>query len=111
MEVNIKARPAYSWCSIFQPYPATVLGDWCVKEGWYKGDYSEIGENFFDHSVLSFSDEHKEQIEVLQKIFAFCVEHQVMPRVEDLSWKRMPKFVHGVMRKIGDKRMFPGILL
>jgi anaerobic magnesium-protoporphyrin IX monomethyl ester cyclase len=111
LEVNIRCRPAYSWVSIFQPYPATELAMYCEKEGIYTGDYSEIGDNFFDKSVLNISDEHKEQIAVLQRIFAFCVEMQVMPKVEDLTWERLPKFIHATMRKIGDKRMFPGIPL
>lgn len=110
LEVNVRCRPAYAWVSIFQPYPATGLAEICEREGYYTGDYSEIGDNFFDKSVLNFTDEHKEQIEVLQRIFAFCVEMQVMPTVEDLSWKRLPKFIHTTMRKVGDKRMFPGIM-
>jgi radical SAM superfamily enzyme YgiQ (UPF0313 family) len=111
LEVNIKCRPAYSWVSIFQPYPATELAIYCEKEGIYLGDYSEIGDNFFDKSVLNIDDEHKEQVACLQRIFAFCVEMQVMPKVEDLNWERLPKFIHTTMRKVGDKRMFPGIPL
>ena len=110
LEVNIKCRPAYAWVSIFQPYPATPLAKYCEKEGLYTGNYSEIGDTFFDKSVLNFDDVHKEQIACLQRIFAFCVEMQVMPTVEDLTWERLPKFIHNAMRKVGDRRMFPGIL-
>ncbi len=110
LEVNIRCRPAYAWCSIFQPYPATELANLCVEKGWYKGDFSEIGDNFFDQSVLDISEEHKEQVACLQRIFAFCTEMQVMPEVRDLTWERLPKFVHEVMRKVGDKRMFPGVM-
>lgn len=109
LEVNIRCKPAYAWSSIFQPYPKTELAILCEKEGWYKGNYSEIGDNFFDKSVLNISEEHKEQVACLQRIFAFCTEMQAMPRVEDLSWERLPKFVHDSMRKIGDKRMFVGV--
>jgi anaerobic magnesium-protoporphyrin IX monomethyl ester cyclase len=111
LEVNIKCRPAYAWVSIFQPYPATELSKYCEKEKIYTGDYSEIGDNFFDKSVLNISEEHKEQVAVLQRIFAFCAEMQVMPKVSDLTWERMPKFVHNAMRKVGDKRMFPNVTL
>lgn len=107
LEVNMKSRPAYSWVSIFQPYPATELAKYCEKEEIYKGNYSEIEDNFFDKSVLNISDEHKEQVAVLQRIFAFCVEMQVMPTIEDLTWERLPKFIHSAMRKVGDHRMFP----
>jgi radical SAM superfamily enzyme YgiQ (UPF0313 family) len=110
LEVNIKARPAYAWVSIFQPYPRTVLADYCEKEGLYTGNYSEIADNFFEGSVLNISDEHKMRVACLQRIFAFCVEMQVMPKVEDLTWERLPKFIHNTMRRVGDKRMFPGVL-
>ena len=110
LEVNVRCRPAYAWVSIFQPYPATGLAEYCKKEGLYSGDYSEIGDNFFDRSVLNISEEHKEQLACLQRIFAFCVEMQVMPKVEDLTWERLPKFIHDTMRRVGDKRMFAGAL-
>jgi radical SAM superfamily enzyme YgiQ (UPF0313 family) len=110
LEVNVKCKPSYAWVSIFQPYPATELAKYCEKEKIYTGDYSEIGDNFFDKSVLNISDKQKEQVAVLQRVFAFCVEMQVMPKVEDLSWERLPKFVHNTMRRVGDRRMFPDII-
>jgi len=111
LEVNIKCKPAYAWSSIFQPYPMTDLAIICEQEGYYTGDYSEIGDNFFDESVLNFPPKQKEQIACLQRIFAFCVEMQVMPQISDLTWERLPKFIHNIMRKVGDKRMFPNITL
>jgi len=111
LEVNIRCKPAYAWSSIFQPYPMTELAILCEKEGWYSGDYTEIGDNFFDKSVLNFDEQHKEQVACLQRVFAFCVEMQTMPKIEDLSWERLPKFVHDTMRKIGDKRMFVGVTI
>uniref|UniRef100_A0A6H1ZVB3 Putative radical SAM superfamily protein n=1 Tax=viral metagenome TaxID=1070528 RepID=A0A6H1ZVB3_9ZZZZ len=110
LEVNIKCHPAYAWVSIYQPYPSTPLAEFCEKEGYYDGNYSEIGDNFFDKSVLNIPNKHKEQVACLQRIFAFCVETQVMPEVSDLTWKRLPKFIHNAMRKVGDRRMFPGII-
>jgi len=50
------------------------------------------------------------QVACLQRIFAFAVEMQVMPKVEDLTWERLPKFIHDTMKRVGDKRMFPGVL-
>ena len=109
LEVNIKCKPAYAWSSIFQPYPATKLALFCEGNKLYTGDYSEIGDNFFDKSVLNISPEQKEQVACLQRIFAFCVEMQIMPKIEDLTWERLPKFIHNAMRRIGDDRMFPSI--
>jgi hypothetical protein len=111
LEVNIKSRPAYAWSSIFTPYPETGLAKICEEQGFYDGDYSDLGDNFFDGTVLNFSAEYKEQVACLQRIFAFCAEMQVMPKIEDLTWKRLPKFIHNAMRKVGDERMFPGVKL
>jgi len=110
LEANIRSRPAYAWTSIFQPYPETGLAKICEQKGLYSGDYSEIGDNFFDKSILNVSDEYKEHVSCLQRVFAFCVEMQVMPKVSDLTWERLPKFIHSVMRAVGDRRMFPGII-
>jgi len=110
LEFNIRCRPAYGWCSIFQPYPGTELGDWCKKEGWYKGDYSEITDCFFDGSVLEFTDEYKEQLVCLQKIFALAVECQVMPEVGELTLENFPKLVHRMLRVVGDRRLYPGMV-
>jgi anaerobic magnesium-protoporphyrin IX monomethyl ester cyclase len=108
LEVNIRTRPAYAWSSIFQPYPGTDLAEFCVDNDLYKGDYSEIADNFFDESVLALDEVHREQVACLQRIFAFCVEMQTMPEISDLSWERLPKFIHNTMRKVGDRRMFGG---
>ncbi len=110
LELNIKCKPAYAWCSIYQPYPGTELGDRCKKEGWYTGDYSEITDCFFDTSVLNFTPEYIEQLEVLQKIFALCVEAKYMPDTKELTHDNIPKLVHKIMRRVGDKRLYGGII-
>jgi hypothetical protein len=86
------------------------LGDKCVKEGWYKGDYSEISDTFFDASVLEFSEERKEQSECLQKVFALCTEVGYLPEVKELTYENFPKLVHKVMRRQGDNRLYGGVL-
>jgi anaerobic magnesium-protoporphyrin IX monomethyl ester cyclase len=110
LEVNIRCHPDYGWSSVFVPYPGTALGDKCVKEGWYKGDYSEISDTFFDASVLEFSEERKEQSECLQKVFALCTEVGYLPKVEELTYENFPKLVHKIMRKQGDNRLYGGVI-
>ena len=110
LEFNIRCRPTYGWVSIFQPYPGTELGDWCKKDGWYKGDYSEISDSFFDGSVLEFDDVYKEQLKYLQKIWALAIECQVMPQEGELTLEYFPKLVHRIMRAMGDRRMYPGVM-
>ncbi len=72
LELNIKCQPDYAWASIFQPYPKTELGERCLKEGVYTGDFSDIN-HFFDTSPLNIS--HKNEVANLQKLFAIAVKH------------------------------------
>jgi anaerobic magnesium-protoporphyrin IX monomethyl ester cyclase len=110
LEVNIRSRPDYGWCSIFQPYPGTALGDYCKEKRYYTGDFSELSDSFFDKSPLNFSDEHREQLVCLQKIFALAVETKTMPMMEELTLERFPGLVHRMMRQLGDKRIYAGII-
>ena len=110
LEVNIRCRPDYAWSSIFSPFPGTALGDECKASGYYTGDYSDITDCFFDKSILNFSEEYKEQTYCLQKIFALAVEAQVMPELDELSTETLPKFIHRAMRRIGDNRMYGGVI-
>jgi radical SAM superfamily enzyme YgiQ (UPF0313 family) len=106
LEFNIRAQPSYAWVSIFAPYPGTKLGDDCLENGWYEGDYSDITDNFFDTSYLNFEPEYKEQLECLQKIFALCVEVGYMPAPSDLRHDNFEKLVHKIMRAKGDFRLY-----
>jgi radical SAM superfamily enzyme YgiQ (UPF0313 family) len=72
LELNIRCQPDYAWAAIFQPYPKTKLGERCVEEGIYKGDFSDIN-NFFDTSLLNI--ENKNEIANLQKLFAIAVKY------------------------------------
>ncbi|MDO8517235.1 MAG: radical SAM protein [Nanoarchaeota archaeon] len=73
LELNRQCQPNYSWVSLFQPYPKTELGERCVKEGVYKGDFSDIGNNFFDQSVIEIPNKN-ERVN-LQKLFALAVKY------------------------------------
>lgn len=107
---NIECQPAHAWSSIFVPYPGTVLGDQCKANGWYKGDYSDISDSFFNKSVLEVSEKQKWQTYCLQKIFSLCVETKTMPGLKDLNYKNLPMFVHRAMRNQGDKRLYGGAI-
>ncbi len=75
LELNIRCKPDYSWVSIFQPYPGTRLAKFCQDNGFYRGDFNDLGSNFFDSSKLNFTDEYKNQLANLQKLFAVFVEY------------------------------------
>lgn len=106
LEFNIRVRPSYAWVSIFAPYPGTKLGDDCLENGWYDGDYSDITDNFFDTSYLTIDHFYRKQLECLQKIFALCVEIGYMPTAEELTHNNFQKLVHKIMRAKGDFRLY-----
>lgn len=110
LECNIKYQPTYAWVSIFQPYPGTKLGDFCIAEGWYKGDYSDISDSFFDTSYLEFNSQYKEQLEILQKVFAFCVGYKYLPTPEELTYKNLPKLIHKITRRKADNELYEGMI-
>jgi radical SAM superfamily enzyme YgiQ (UPF0313 family) len=110
LEFNIRCKPDYAWSSIFAPYPGTMLGDLCVEKGWFDGDYSELSDSFFERSVLNFDELYKEQTYVLQKVFALCAETGYLPKVDELRIDNLPKLVHAASRKLGDSRLYRGIL-
>jgi radical SAM superfamily enzyme YgiQ (UPF0313 family) len=70
--LNCKINPTIAWTSIFQPYRGTELGEYCVNNNLYSGNNEDVADSFFKTTVLNYTDERKEQIEKLQKIFALC---------------------------------------
>jgi radical SAM superfamily enzyme YgiQ (UPF0313 family) len=51
-----KMKPTYSWCSIFQPYPKTKLGELSQRLGYFNGKINNFKENFF-HDPSIFRDD------------------------------------------------------
>jgi len=84
------------------------LGDLCKKEGWYKG--RDMTDSFFETSSLEIPEDHREQLEVLQKIFSLCSDNQYLPSVDELTHKNLPKLVHKIIRKTGDRKLYIGLL-
>lgn len=96
LKVNIELNPDYSWVSIYQPYPGTILGDECISNGWAKP--SDIKASFFEESCLTcFDDKYKGQLKVLQKTWASLVDGHYDPILDTL---------YNNMRKEGDQRLY-----
>jgi len=72
LDLNIECKPAVAFCSLFQPYPKTPLGDLCEKLLIWDGDVDSIGQSFFDASTIK-RDTTKE-FNNLQKWFGLVVE-------------------------------------
>ena len=72
---NIKLGPAMAWSSLLTPYPRTELGEYCVQNGYFDGDYERIRSNYKIESVLVFKDPRElRKCQNLQKLFGITVE-------------------------------------
>ncbi len=75
MRLNAEANVSYAYAFLFQPYPGTELGQFTRQQGLMGGTFDDIGEIAWDRSILRFdSEEHKSQVEHLQRLFALGVE-------------------------------------
>jgi len=75
LDLNIKLKPTMAWSSIFTPFPKTELGEYCIKHGYFDGDFDKIEANPKIGSVLKFKNKkEKRQIENLHKLFGITVE-------------------------------------
>ena len=73
LQFNMRHRVTDAWCSIFQPYPRTALGQYCVDHGFVSDDQlNHCGESFFDESRLNIP--HKAELHALQKLWYFVIE-------------------------------------
>jgi len=103
--VNIAIKPDYAWCSIYQPYPGTVLGDYCYKKGLVRGGFKP---SFFETSPLTFNPNHIRQLEVLQKEFAVSVKNAEMPYL--LTPQAAVKRMYDRERAAADKILYRGMI-
>ncbi len=72
LQFNMRHRVTDSWCSIFQPYPRTALGQYCVDNGFTSPDrLRHCSESFFDESRLDV--DHKPELYALQKLWYFII--------------------------------------
>ncbi len=73
VDLNVRIRTDYPWCSIFSPYPGTALADYAIRHGYlHEGfDCNELSQSFFLGSKLDLPDVR--QIENLQKFFQTLV--------------------------------------
>lgn len=73
LQFNKQHRVTDSWCSIFQPYPRTALGQYCIDHNFTTEDnLKHCSESFFDESRINIP--HKNEIYALQKIWYFAVD-------------------------------------
>tara|TARA_R110002073_G_scaffold258681_1_gene421660 strand:+ start:9602 stop:11032 length:1431 start_codon:yes stop_codon:yes gene_type:complete len=73
VELNIKIKADYPWCSIFSPFPGTELSDYALQKGYLSPTFSveELDKSFFLSSQLELP--HKRELQNLQKFFQTAV--------------------------------------
>ena len=73
IELNIKIKTDYPWCSIFSPLPGTELTDYAFKQGYLdeQFEYNSLSQSFFLTSNLKLP--HIEEMVNLQKFFQTVV--------------------------------------
>jgi radical SAM superfamily enzyme YgiQ (UPF0313 family) len=74
MRLNAEAKVKYAHAFLFQPYPATELGEFAKKNGHMAGSFEDIGAIAWDSSILVREEKEKLQMENLQRWFAIGVE-------------------------------------
>lgn len=73
VELNIKIKADYPWCSIFSPFPGTELSDYASAKGYLSPTFNveELDKSFFLSSQLELP--HIKQMQNLQKFFQTAV--------------------------------------
>lgn len=74
MRLNAQAKVKYAHAFLFQPYPATELGEFTQQNGLMAGSFEDIGSIAWDTSILIRDEKEKQQIKYLQRWFALGVE-------------------------------------
>ncbi|MDM8528694.1 radical SAM protein [Anaerolineales bacterium HSG24] len=81
MRLNTQAKVKYAHAFLFQPYPATELGEFTEKNGHMVGSFEDIGAIAWDSSILVRDADEKRHMENLQRWFAIGTE---FPRFEPI---------------------------
>ena len=73
VELNIKIKADYPWCSIFSPFPGTELTDYAFNKGYLGKEFSydSLDKSFFLETKLDIP--HRREIQNLQKFFQTAV--------------------------------------
>lgn len=73
VELNIKIKADYPWCSLFSPFPGTELTDYAYTKGYLSPtfDFENLDKSFFLESKLSLP--HIREMQNLQKFFQTAV--------------------------------------
>lgn len=73
LELNIRIKADYPWCSLFSPFPGTELTDYAFAKGYLSPtfDYEKLTKSFFTESKLDIPNIR--EMQNLQKFFQTAV--------------------------------------
>ena len=73
VEMNIKIKADYPWCSVFSPFPGTALTQFAIDEGYLDRDFDpeQLSRSFFTDTKLKI--EASRELQNLQKFFQTAV--------------------------------------
>jgi radical SAM superfamily enzyme YgiQ (UPF0313 family) len=94
VKLNAKIKTDYPWCSIYQPYPGTWLGDYSARQGYLEEIRpDEFSPSFFKDSLLNTKD--IEAIVNLQKLFYIGVKYpRTIPYFKKMVRLRLRPLYH-----------------
>lgn len=75
LRLNVACKPTIAWASLYQPYPGTELGDFCLDSGLFDGNIDDISESFFDTYRLDVPEARR--YERLQKLFPLSAKSRM----------------------------------
>jgi radical SAM superfamily enzyme YgiQ (UPF0313 family) len=73
VELNVRIKTDYPWCSVFSPFPGTALAQHAIEKGLLERDFNpeQLGSSFFRATKLRSPEAR--QLENLQKFFQTAV--------------------------------------
>jgi anaerobic magnesium-protoporphyrin IX monomethyl ester cyclase len=94
VDLNIRIKTDYPWCSIYSPLPGTELADYAIHKGYLDKsfDYNQLSKSFFVSSKLNIPQIR--EMSNLQKFFQTAVLWPwTYPLIKKLiQWKPNPFF-------------------
>jgi len=77
LKLNMRVNPDVAWYSIFQPYPKTELGEYCLKEGMVDRLDRDMGKAQF-HTTSPLNQKNIQELENLHKFAHVVVKFPAM---------------------------------
>lgn len=73
VELNIRIKADYPWCSVFSPFPGTALTQYAIDERYLEKDFDpdKLTQSFFTETKLKLNNSHA--LQNLQKFFQTAV--------------------------------------